>query len=118
MMQPPSIAQPSGIALQTVDIQCVRDILNTVLRTSAAASVTAPCVEVWVFGSRATGHARPYSDLDILISQPKQLDWRTRADLTDAFEASTLPFHVDVVEEAHLALGIAPRVLAERIRLI
>jgi uncharacterized protein len=75
-------------------------------------------VQAWVFGSRATGHARPYSDLDILISEPQLLDWRDRADLADAFEASSLPFKVDVVEQARLAPGIAARVLNERLRLI
>jgi hypothetical protein len=34
--------------------------------------------------------------------------------LRDAFEASNLPFRVDVVEEACLAPSLAPRVLAER----
>jgi uncharacterized protein len=71
-------------------------------------------IKAWVFGSRATGRARPYSDLDILISSPTPLDWRARADLQDAFEASNLPFRVDVVEEARLAPTLAPRVLAER----
>ena len=70
--------------------------------------------KAWVFGSRATGRARPYSDLDILISSAAPLDWRARADLQDAFEASNLPFRVDVVEEARLAPTLAPRVLAER----
>ena len=41
-----------------------------------------------------------------------------RADLQDAFEASDLPFRVDVVEVARLAPGIAQRVLAERAVLI
>jgi uncharacterized protein len=118
MMQKPSAHMHRGIALQAAEIQCVCDILQTVLKTSVASASNAPCLEAWVFGSRATGHARPHSDLDILISSPKQLDWLTRADLTDAFEASALPFHVDVVEEAHLSPGLSPRVMAERMRLI
>ena len=71
-------------------------------------------IQAWVFGSRATGRARPYSDLDILISSPTPLDWRARADLQDAFEASNLPFRVDVVEESRLAPALTPRVLSER----
>jgi uncharacterized protein len=78
-----------------------------------AVFIKAP-VKTWVFGSRATGHARPYSDLDILISTPTPLDWRARADLQDAFEASNLPFRVDIVEESRLAPALVPRVLSER----
>ena len=85
-----------------------------ILRSVLMQSPLKTPVKAWVFGSRATGRARPYSDLDILISSPAPLDWRARADLQDAFEASNLPFRVDVVEEARLAPTLAPRVLAER----
>ena len=49
-----------------------------------------PGAEVWVFGSRATGHARPFSDLDLLVTKPVSLTWLQLADLRDAFEASDL----------------------------
>jgi uncharacterized protein len=94
------------IALTDQQADEVCAILRSVLMQSP--------LKAWVFGSRATGRARPYSDLDILISSPVPLDWRARADLRDAFEASNLPFRVDVVEEARLAPTLAPRVLAER----
>ena len=65
------------------------------------------------FGSRATGRARPHSDLDLLLLDPPRLTWAQRADLRDAFEASELPFGVDVVEAAGLAEGMAQRVYGE-----
>jgi uncharacterized protein len=102
----------SSIDLTDQQTAEVCDILRSVLMQAPAALKTP--VKAWVFGSRATGRARPYSDLDILISSPTPLDWRARADLQDAFEASNLPFRVDVVEEARLAPSLAPRVLAER----
>ncbi|MCX8097526.1 MAG: nucleotidyltransferase domain-containing protein, partial [Casimicrobiaceae bacterium] len=34
-----------------------------------------PGARVAVFGSRASGRARPFSDLDLLIEEPAQLDW-------------------------------------------
>lgn len=70
-----------------------------------------PGAKFMVFGSRATGRARPYSDLDLLITQPERLSWEQRAALRDAFEASELPYCVDVVEAAAL-----PAALAERVR--
>ncbi len=102
------------IALTNQQTDEVCDILRSVLMQSRIKNPESTTVKAWVFGSRATGRARPYSDLDILISSPTPLDWRARADLQDAFEASNLPFRVDVVEEARLAPSLAPRVLAER----
>lgn len=76
-----------------------------------------PDAEVWLFGSRATGRSRPFSDLDLLISRPARLTWTQRAALRDGFEASDLPFRVDVVEAGGLADGMAERVMAERMAL-
>lgn len=76
-----------------------------------------PGAQVAVFGSRATGRARPFSDLDLLVSDPPRLTWAQRADLRDAFEASHLPFGVDVVELDGLADGMRQRVLAEALPL-
>lgn len=76
-----------------------------------------PDGEVRVFGSRATGRARPFSDLDLLIVQPARLSWAQRADLRDLFEASDLPFRVDVVEAEGLPEGMAVRVAGESVSL-
>lgn len=72
-----------------------------------------PGAEFNVFGSRATGRARPFSDLDLLILRPERLSWEQRAALCDAFEASDLPFCVDVVEAGSLSKGMASRVIQE-----
>jgi uncharacterized protein len=52
--------------------------------------------EVRVFGSRATGHARRASDLDLAISAPEATasEW---ADLCDALENAPLIYELDVV---------------------
>lgn len=57
-----------------------------------------PGREVMAFGSRTTGGAKPYSDLDIAIMGDDPFDLRTMALLKDAFAESDLPFRVDVVQ--------------------
>lgn len=95
--------QATAVALSPAQQVLVRQLIEGVL----------PGARVSVFGSRATGHARPFSDLDLLFIEPPRLTWAQRADLRDAFEASALPFVVDVVELDGLAEGMRPRVLAE-----
>ena len=86
-------------------------------RVRAIVESVTPGAEVRVFGSRATGRARPFSDLDLLFVQPARLTWLQRADLRDLFEASDLPFRVDVVEAEALAGGTAERVIRESVSL-
>ena len=95
------------VALSAEQLRLVRQLLHRVLPGAAVA----------VFGSRATGRARPFSDLDLLVCDPPRLSWAQRADLRDAFEASALPFSVDVVELAGLAEGMRQRVQAEAVPL-
>lgn len=96
-------ARCSGISLSDDQLRVVRGILGDVL----------PGATVRVFGSRATGRARPYSDLDLLFESPDRLELRDRATLQDRFEASELPFRVDLVDAAGLASGVRERVQAE-----
>jgi len=93
--------------LSADQVRVVRQTLNAVV----------PDAEVWVFGSRATGRARPYSDLDLLTTRPSRLSWLVRATLRDAFDEGDLPFSVDVVEASLLAPGFAERVYRERLPL-
>lgn len=57
-----------------------------------------PSYEVWVFGSRATGKAKRYSDLDLAIISNEALPLDIRAELVEAFSESNLPWKVDVVD--------------------
>lgn len=62
-----------------------------------------PCVrEVRLFGSRATGHARRASDIDLAISAPDATadQW---LELTEAIEAAPIIYEFDIVrtERAH-----------------
>ncbi len=59
-----------------------------------------PREEVRAFGSRVSGTARPFSDLDLVIVRDQPLDAQTRADLRYALSESPLSIKVDLVEWA------------------
>lgn len=57
-----------------------------------------PDARAIVFGSRAAGRARRYSDLDLAIDDSSPLDLVVYAALVDDLRESDLPFKVDVVD--------------------
>ena len=57
-----------------------------------------PGCQVRAFGSRASGKAKAYSDLDLAVVGPDKLDPKALARLKEAFEESALPFRVDVLD--------------------
>lgn len=59
-----------------------------------------PDREVRAFGSRVTGKAKPFSDLDLAIMGDEPLPLETRARLEDAFSESELPWKVDILDQA------------------
>lgn len=59
-----------------------------------------PDKEVWVFGSRAKGTAKLYSDLDLAVIGEDPLPLLVRIGLEEAFSSSLLPWKVDVLDWA------------------
>lgn len=53
---------------------------------------------VFIFGSRAAGKNKKYSDIDVGIEGENPLDFKIISLLNDAFEESNLPYTVDVVD--------------------
>lgn len=76
--------------LQTEHLAEVRRILR----------LHVPGRTVRAFGSRVTGTAKPFSDLDLVVMGEVPLNFRQLAALKDAFADSNLPFRVDVVDWA------------------
>ena len=64
-----------------------------------------PGCEVRVFGSGAKGHAKPYSDLDLVLMGSSPLPLTTLGLLREAFAESDLPWRVDLVDWASTAPG-------------
>lgn len=57
-----------------------------------------PGVAVLAFGSRARGGAKRFSDLDLALKADGPLDPAILARLADAFEESSLPWRVDLLD--------------------
>ena len=57
-----------------------------------------PDASVWVFGSRATGKAKKYSDLDICIKANQALGLDVMSAMAEDFSESDLPWKVDIVD--------------------
>lgn len=87
--------------LKTIDLApehlaVVKDILG----------MHVPGRRVVAFGSRVTGTAKPYSDLDLCVMGDAPLGLGLMADLRNAFAGSPLPFRVDIVEWAAAEMGV------------
>ena len=66
--------------------------------------------EVWAFGSRVTGTAKPYSDLDLAILGEEAMPTRTYNLLIEAFQESDLPFRVELLEWATCSTSFRERI--------
>jgi predicted nucleotidyltransferase len=53
---------------------------------------------VWAFGSRVKHTAQKFSDLDLALEAGTKLDYSIITQLNRSFEASRLPYKVDVVD--------------------
>ena len=53
---------------------------------------------VWVFGSRAIWTTKKSSDLDLAVDAGLMLSRKENRALSDAFDESSLPYKVDVVD--------------------
>lgn len=74
-------------------------------------------IAVWAFGSRATGKAKPFSDLDLALESAAPLPQGLIGDLVQAFEESDLPWKVDVADWSDLSPAIRDHIGDDRIRL-
>lgn len=77
------------LALDSAQIAQVRAILDAYLPDDA---------KVAVFGSRAGGPVKRFSDLDLVIEADQVLPLTLLSTLAEAFDESLLPFKVDLVD--------------------
>lgn len=77
------------LAIGKAELAEVRAILARILPAK---------VRVFVFGSRAGGAVKPWSDLDLAFESDHGLSWEILGELAEAFDESRLPWRVDLVD--------------------
>jgi len=98
----------SGIDISPSDLGIVRDILRRHILDR----------EVWAFGSRVTGKAKPYSDLDLVLMGDTPLGLSVSAALSHDLSESDLPFKVDVVDWATTSQRFRDIITANRVTVL
>lgn len=96
----------AGLSLKDEELALVRQILRAHLPDSAT---------VHAFGSRTTGRAKPWSDLDLVIDAGSALSLDCLAQLAEAFDESALPWKVDLVDRANVSSEFASLIDAAKI---
>jgi uncharacterized protein len=102
------MSRPVDIDVPADHRRLVQDIVRAYLPQGTKA---------WVFGSRATGRARRYSDLDLAIDAGRPLTLDELAELSEAFSDSDLPYRVDVVDWHNIDERWRETIIAERVAL-
>lgn len=59
--------------------------------------------KVFLFGSRAIGNGRKFSDIDIGIKSSRAISVKTMFEIEEAFEVSEIPYTIDVVDFSKVA---------------
>jgi predicted nucleotidyltransferase len=72
-------------------------------------------VAVHVFGSRAGGNPKPWSDLDLVLEGALPID--VLAELGEGFDASALAFKVDLIDRKTVSNGFGAIIDAQKIAL-
>lgn len=93
------------IDISQSDLAMVRDILKRHV----------PDRDVWAFGSRVTGKAKAYSDLDLVVMGDVPLSLSISGALSDEFSESDLPFKVDVVDWATTSPAFREIIMTNRV---
>jgi uncharacterized protein len=97
----------SGFGLSQQQLDLIREIFQRRIDGHVT-------LKVWIFGSRARGTHRPYSDLDLLLEATPPLSETYLDRLNEDFEESELPYKVDLVPQEKLLDAYRGQVMTER----
>lgn len=103
----------SDLLVQDKDSNCFSQNTESLNKLVAAIIAKYPNVGVLLFGSRARGNARKYSDIDLGIVAGQPLEFKVWSDIRDIIDelSQDLPYLIDVVD-----LGRAEGKFLEEVR--
>jgi len=73
--------------------------MKTINELKTYITTVLPESKIYLFGSRATGKASPFSDIDIAVESIDPIDGKL-SEIRYTIEESTIPFKVDLVDLA------------------
>ena len=85
------------------------------LEAQRVLSQEVPEWDVWAFGSRARGNAKPYSDLDLAVMTTDPLPLDRLAALTHAFDASDMTIQINVVDWSSISEAFRQVIAADKV---
>lgn len=95
--------------LTTGQIEAIQNILERAL-------IDEQVLIVWIFGSRARGDHRSYSDVDLLLEATPPFSDVQLSKLKGDLEESNLPFKFDLVTPQSLYAPYSKKILEEKQR--
>ncbi|MEI8128151.1 MAG: nucleotidyltransferase domain-containing protein [bacterium] len=78
------------VDIETRYLEHVKSIINSHLQD--------PSLKIYVFGSRARGNAKKYSDLDIALQAESKIEVNKMSKIEIELEETTIPYKVDVID--------------------
>ena len=96
-----------AVAFETRHLEIIRAVLSDRI----------PNNRVWIFGSRAGGVPKPYSDIDLVIIDPPAVAENTFALMKLDFEESNLPFRVDVCVWSQIPTSLQQSIQSSHVEL-
>jgi predicted nucleotidyltransferase len=74
-----------------------------------------PDSKVYVFGSRARGDNRPFSDYDIAVDNGAKIDLSTILKIVGKIDDSNIPYNVDIVDFYGAEGPLKENIIKERV---
>ena len=76
----------------------IDDKWKTFIKTTIEKHLPNKNYQICLFGSRAVGTNKKWSDVDVGISGPGNLSWSVLAKINTELDESKIPYRVDVVD--------------------